>query len=122
MVEVRKGMPPVQLDEQEFKRRFLARFYDPAFEPLQTELERIADAAWDDPEMDRIYDDLRAEFDLVDRYRALELKLRTVQYGLQHGYCEIRTANDAANAPMLHINAALGFRKQAAIVILERRL
>src|SRR5437879_4736687 len=47
MVEVRKGMPPVQLDEQEFKRRFLARFYDPAFEPLQTELERIADAAWD---------------------------------------------------------------------------
>jgi hypothetical protein len=47
MVDVRKGMPSVQLDEQEFKRRFLARFYDPAFEPLQTELERIADAAWD---------------------------------------------------------------------------
>jgi multimeric flavodoxin WrbA len=47
MVEVRNGMPPVQLDEQEFKRRFLARFYDPAFEPLQAELERIADAAWD---------------------------------------------------------------------------
>ncbi|HEY4142422.1 MAG TPA: NAD(P)H-dependent oxidoreductase [Pseudolabrys sp.] len=47
MVEVRKGMPSVQLDEQEFKRRFLARFYDPAFEPLQTELDRIADAAWD---------------------------------------------------------------------------
>ena len=29
------------------------------------------DATWDDPAMDRIYDDLRAEFDLVDRYAAL---------------------------------------------------
>lgn len=41
------------------------------------------DAAWDDPAMDRIYDDLRAEFDLVDRYRALELKLRSVQEALE---------------------------------------
>jgi uncharacterized Rmd1/YagE family protein len=41
------------------------------------------DAAWDDPAMDRIYDDLRAEFDLVDRYRALEIKLRTVQEALE---------------------------------------
>jgi uncharacterized Rmd1/YagE family protein len=41
------------------------------------------DAAWDDPEMDRIYGDLRAEFDLVDRYRALELKLRAVQEALE---------------------------------------
>ena len=29
--------------------------------------------------MDRIYDDLREEFDLADRYGALELKLRSVQ-------------------------------------------
>src|SRR5207237_762768 len=28
------------------------------------------DAMWDDPALDRIYDDLRAEFDLVDRYGA----------------------------------------------------
>jgi multimeric flavodoxin WrbA len=47
MVDVRKGMPPVKLDEQEFKRRFLSRFYDPAFEPLGAELAKIADAAWD---------------------------------------------------------------------------
>jgi multimeric flavodoxin WrbA len=47
MVEVRKGMPPVKLDEHEFKRRFLSRFYDPAFEPLQAELQKIAEAAWD---------------------------------------------------------------------------
>jgi len=33
--------------------------------------------------MDRIYDELRAEFDLVDRYQALELKLRSVQEALE---------------------------------------
>ena len=36
------------------------------------------DATWDDPAMDEIYDDLRGEFDLVDRYESLELKLRSV--------------------------------------------
>jgi uncharacterized Rmd1/YagE family protein len=33
--------------------------------------------------MNRIYDELRAEFDLSDRYQALELKLRSVQEGLE---------------------------------------
>jgi len=41
------------------------------------------DATWDDPAMDRIYDDLRAEFDLGDRFDALESKLRTVQDALE---------------------------------------
>ncbi len=41
------------------------------------------DAAWEDPAMDRIYNDLRGEFDLVDRYAALESKLRSVQEALQ---------------------------------------
>jgi len=41
------------------------------------------DEAWDDPGMDRIYGELRAEFDLGDRYRALELKLRAVQDSLE---------------------------------------
>jgi multimeric flavodoxin WrbA len=47
MVDVRKGMPPVELDEAEFKRRFLSRFYDPAFDSLQAELLKVAEAAWD---------------------------------------------------------------------------
>jgi uncharacterized Rmd1/YagE family protein len=38
---------------------------------------------WEDPVMDRIYDELRAEFDLVDRYHALEAKLRGVQEALE---------------------------------------
>ncbi len=41
------------------------------------------EAAWEDSAMDRIYEDLRAEFDLVDRYAALESKLRSVQEALE---------------------------------------
>jgi len=41
------------------------------------------DATWDDPALDRIYDDLRAEFDLVDRYSALTQKLQGVQEALE---------------------------------------
>ncbi len=41
------------------------------------------DAMWDDPALDRIYADLRAEFDLVDRFEALERKLRSVQEALE---------------------------------------
>jgi uncharacterized Rmd1/YagE family protein len=38
---------------------------------------------WDDPAMDRIYADLRSEFDLADRYTSLEMKLRSVQEALE---------------------------------------
>lgn len=41
------------------------------------------DATWEDPGVDNIYEELRAEFDLVDRYQALELKLRSVQEALE---------------------------------------
>ena len=41
------------------------------------------DAAWDDPDAENIYVQLRAEFDLVDRHQALELKLRSVQEALE---------------------------------------
>jgi uncharacterized Rmd1/YagE family protein len=41
------------------------------------------DAAWDDPGADKVYEELRSEFDLVDRHQALELKLRSVQDALE---------------------------------------
>jgi required for meiotic nuclear division protein 1 len=41
------------------------------------------DATWDDPALDRIYDDLRAEFDLLDRYGTLTQKLQGVQESLE---------------------------------------
>jgi required for meiotic nuclear division protein 1 len=41
------------------------------------------DEAWEDAGSDRIYEELRAEFDLGDRYQALELKLRSIQEALE---------------------------------------
>jgi multimeric flavodoxin WrbA len=46
-IDVRKGMPSPQLTKDEFKARFLRRFFDPAFEPAKAEIGRIADIAWD---------------------------------------------------------------------------
>lgn len=43
----RKGMPSPELEEAEFKRRFLSQFADPCFEPLAAELVRVSGAAWD---------------------------------------------------------------------------
>jgi len=43
----RKGMPSPELDEAEFKRRFLSQFEDPCFEPLAAELVRLSGTAWD---------------------------------------------------------------------------
>jgi len=41
------------------------------------------DAVWEDSTADRIYQELRAELDLADRYLALEHKLRSVQEALE---------------------------------------
>ena len=39
--EPRKGMPSPQIDEAEFRKRFLSQFIDPAFEPLKAELDKV---------------------------------------------------------------------------------
>jgi multimeric flavodoxin WrbA len=46
-VDVRKGMPSVELSREEFEKRYRSRFADPAFKPLQRELDAIIAAAWD---------------------------------------------------------------------------
>jgi multimeric flavodoxin WrbA len=46
-LDIRKGMPSVELSREEFERRYRSRFRDPAFEPLQRELDAIVAAAWD---------------------------------------------------------------------------
>src|SRR4029079_1955990 len=45
--EIRKGMPPVELNREEFERRFKSRFVDPAFDALENELQKITAAAWE---------------------------------------------------------------------------
>ncbi len=45
--KVRKGMPSVQLTRDEVARRVRQRFYDPAFEVADAEIERIIEVAWE---------------------------------------------------------------------------
>ncbi|MFZ1679406.1 MAG: flavodoxin family protein [Rhizobiaceae bacterium] len=45
-VDVRKGMPSVQLTKDEFAARFRDRFFDPDFDRLDGDIARIIDAAW----------------------------------------------------------------------------
>jgi multimeric flavodoxin WrbA len=44
--EVRKGQGDVKLSREEFERRLRERFYDPLFDGVAPELERIVDGAW----------------------------------------------------------------------------
>lgn len=45
--EICTGQGEVQLDRAEFARRFRQRFFDPAFEEVDDELQAVVDAAWD---------------------------------------------------------------------------
>jgi uncharacterized Rmd1/YagE family protein len=79
-LEVRGSVP--------FRTRPLHRFIGTAISTRNEVLSILhlldkPDEAWDDPGMDRIYDELRAEFDLVDRYQSLAQKLRSVQEALE---------------------------------------
>src|SRR5262245_640688 len=53
MITIRKEMPAPQLDKDEFKRRYRERFYDPAFDSMQIEIDRLAEIAWDGYENSR---------------------------------------------------------------------
>jgi required for meiotic nuclear division protein 1 len=71
-----------------FRTRLLHRFIGQAI-TTRTEVLSVLhlldkpEATWDDSAMDRIYADLRAEFDLADRSAALEQKLRSIQEALE---------------------------------------
>jgi multimeric flavodoxin WrbA len=46
-IAVRKGQGDVALSRDEFERRFRERFYDPAFESVAAELDRVVEIAWE---------------------------------------------------------------------------
>jgi hypothetical protein len=52
-VPPRKGMPSPRLSREQFQKRFLAQFPDPAFRSLDRELVRIAEVAWEAYEASR---------------------------------------------------------------------
>src|SRR2546423_14863700 len=43
---VRKGQGDVKLSREEFARRLGERFYDPAFDTVRGEIDRVIDVAW----------------------------------------------------------------------------
>jgi GNAT superfamily N-acetyltransferase len=59
--------------------------------------------------------------DYRGRGLAVALKLLTIEYAQRHGFPEISTENDSTNAPMLHINLELGFKRGPASIILHKR-
>lgn len=71
-----------------FRTRALHRFIGESIEVRSEVLSVLhlldkPDATWDDPAMDAIYEDLQDQFDLEDRFAALESKLRIVQEALE---------------------------------------
>jgi multimeric flavodoxin WrbA len=52
-IKVRTGMPSVQLTREEYEKRMRARFYDPEFDALKPEIDRIIATAW------KTYDEYR---------------------------------------------------------------
>lgn len=48
------------------------------------------------------------------------LKIAGIRWAKAHGYLRVRTDNDSRNAPMLTINASLGFVRRAGIIWMER--
>jgi multimeric flavodoxin WrbA len=46
-LEPRRGMPSPKLDRDEFIRRYMLQFVDPAFDPLRSALQAAANIAWD---------------------------------------------------------------------------
>ena len=47
MTAIRRGQESVALDQETFRRRFLARFVDPVFDQARGEVDHLADLAWD---------------------------------------------------------------------------
>src|SRR3569833_3996012 len=46
-VKIRKEMPDVALTREQFTARMREYFYDPVFEPLKADIDRLIAAAWD---------------------------------------------------------------------------
>jgi hypothetical protein len=95
--DVRKGMPPRQLDRATFDQRFKSRFVDPVFAPLQKEVQAIMDAAWD------AYDDSRKAPITARLDRISSIQITICQWiGLLHAE-PFRKLKNVTTIPMANV-------------------
>jgi len=66
--------------------------------------------------------DLEPARDPEDRGIARALKYETVAQAINLGFERIGTANDGANAPILHLNKEMGYRLVRQMIELHREL
>ena len=103
MVNIRKEMPDVQLTKEQFKQRFRQRFADPAFAPLQAEIDRLADVAWNgydeyrkSPRTRRAGPgfadpDYQLSGDWIEASRTVQDADRRARHAIDHGWPTART-------------------------------
>ncbi len=53
---------------------------------------------------------------------AFAMKLKVIEYAQKNGFESIKTENDTTNAPMLAINAKLGFKRQVGWIAFSKQL
>ena len=95
--DVRKGMPPRQLDRASFDQRFKSRFVDPVFASLQKELQALTDAAWD------AYDDSRKAPSPVRPDRTSSIRITICLWiGLPHAE-PFRKLRNVTRIPLAHV-------------------
>jgi multimeric flavodoxin WrbA len=105
MPTVRKEMPSVQLTREQFVARMRERFFDPAFRPLDAEIDRIVDVAWQAYDHYRKAPKMRAagpgyadpNYELSDEWRAASERIKQA---------EQRQKDPAAPSRILLINGA----------------
>lgn len=90
---VRTGQGSTQLSKEEFLRRWKQRFYDPAFEPVQSKIDELGNIAWE------AYDDHRKS----PRTRRAGAKFADPEYELAIEWLETRAkiqeAQDRQRSP-----------------------
>jgi multimeric flavodoxin WrbA len=103
--DIRKGMPDPAIDRQEFRARFLKRFYDPAFTPIAEDLERATEIAWQNYQASRKSPRTRAaEEGFADPNYQLSEEWLTARQAVKEA--EVRQKDRSLPSRVLIINAS----------------
>jgi hypothetical protein len=105
-IEVRKGMPDVQLTRAEFERRFRNRFFDPSFAENEAALKAIIATAWDGYNEYRKNPVKRVAGRGFSKPKA-ELPVEWLETRAAIKAAEARQKDPASKSRILHINGSM---------------